>query len=93
MPISIQQYIFGLDVPMDDVPLMQIAQSFCDGLEELFGLCFLHPMLRFGEEIIIKGVGSSILLDEVYFGGAFDGVDEFGNDVVVEFGQDIYLPF
>lgn len=92
MPIPVQQYIFGLDVPMDDVPFMQIAQGLRDGLEELFGLCFLHSMLRFGEEVVVERVGSSVLLDEVYFGGAFDGVDEFGDDRVVQLGQDVDLP-
>lgn len=50
-------------------------------------------MLRFGEEIIIERVGSSVFLDEIDFGGAFDGVDEFGNDWMLKFGQDVYLSF
>lgn len=36
--VSVKQNVFGFDVPMDDVALVQVLNRFCDCLEELFGL-------------------------------------------------------
>lgn len=50
-------------------------------------------MLRFGEEVVVERVGAAVLLDEEDLGGALDDVDEFGDDGVVEFGEDVDFPF
>ncbi len=84
--VPVEQNVLSLDVSVDYVALMQIFECVCDSLEDLFGFSLLKSVLRFGQEVVIEGVGSPVLLDEVDFGCALDGVDEFGDNRVVEFG-------
>ncbi len=44
---TIDQNIFSLDVSVDDIPAVQILQSFCDHKDKLFGLILVHSVLRF----------------------------------------------
>jgi hypothetical protein len=72
---------------------MQIGQRFGNSAEELFGFNFRQFMVRFGQKIVVERVGSSILLNEIYFGSAFDCVDEFGYDRMIEFRKYVDFPF
>ena len=70
---------------MDYVPLVQIFEGFSYRFEDLLGLWLLESVLGFREQIIVQGVGAAVLLDQKDLAGAFDGVDKFGYDWVVEF--------
>jgi len=45
------------------------------------------------QQIVIQRVGSSILLYQEDLGCALDGVNKFGDDRMVELGEDVDLPF
>lgn len=91
MLVPIEQDVLGFDVPMHYVPFMQVFECLCDGSEELFGLLFLHAVLRTGKQIIVKRVSASVLLDQVNLAAALNDINELGNDWMVELRQDVYL--
>ena len=83
--VSVEQNILGLDIAVDYVPLVQIFEGFSYRFEYLLCLWLLESVLGFREQIIVQGVGAAVLLDQKDLAGAFDGVDKFGYDWVVEF--------
>ena len=60
---------------MHNILLMQVPQCFSNGLEEYLGLCLLHPMLWFGQQIIVKRIGAAVLLNQVDLICALNNVD------------------
>ena len=74
LPVPINQYVFGLDISMDDIKVVQVEQGLGNDENELFCLFFAEPVLRFGEEIIIKRVGAAILKDKIELGLRLDDV-------------------
>jgi hypothetical protein len=46
--IAIEKNVFSLDIPVDDVALVQVFDGLRNGAEELFGLLLLKAMLWFG---------------------------------------------
>ena len=93
LAMPIDEDVLRLDVSMNDVPIMQVFQSFGDGLEEPLGFCLLQSVLGLGEQVVVERISSAVLLDQVDFGRGFDSFDQFGDNWVIEKSQDIDLPF
>lgn len=91
LTVPVDEYIFCFDIPMDNISAMEIKQGLCDDINELLCLALLEPMFRFGEEVVVKGVGSPVLQHQVQLGLGLDDIDEFGDGVMVKFSQDIDL--
>jgi hypothetical protein len=45
----------------------------------------------FGQEVVIEGVGASVLEHQVYFALSFDHIEQFGDGGVRQFGKNVYL--
>ena len=52
--MSINEYIFGFDISMDDVSVVKVEESFCDDEQKLFGLMLRESMFLFGEKVVIE---------------------------------------
>lgn len=61
LAMTIDENIFSLDVTMNNVPTMQIEQSLGDDKNELFCFFLGKAMLGFGKEVVVEGVGTSVL--------------------------------
>lgn len=72
---------------------MQIFERLCDRLKKQFSLLFLHAVLRAGKQVVVKRVGTAILLNEINFAAALNDIDELGYDWVVELCKDVHLSF
>jgi hypothetical protein len=92
LPVAVDEDVLRLDVPVDDVQLVQVRQCLCDHQQKLLGLLLWQTVLWLGEQVVVEGVGAAILQDEVEFGLRLDDVDEFGDGGVAELGQDVDLP-
>ena len=78
---------------MDNVPFVKVGQCFSDGLEKLFGLCLFQHMAGFRQQIVVEGVGASVLHDDKDLTGSFDGLNQLSDYWVIKVCEDIYLPF
>lgn len=81
--IAVEQDVFSLDIAVDDIPLVEIADGFGDSLEELLGLGLLHAVLWLGKQVVVEGISPSVLLDQVDLRATLDDFDELGNHRVV----------
>lgn len=80
--MSIDENVLSFDISMDDISLMQIQKHLGNDQKKLFGLMFCQSVLWFRQEIVVEGVGSSVLQNEVELGLGFNYVGQFGYGVV-----------
>jgi hypothetical protein len=59
--MTIQENVFGFDISMDNILIMEVFYCLCDCFEELFGFGLLEAVFGFGEKIIIEGISTSVL--------------------------------
>lgn len=54
---------------------MEVLDCLGNDLEELPSFLLLQPVLLFRQQIVVKRVGASVLLNEVNLCACFDGFD------------------
>ena len=59
MPIN--KNVLSFDISMNDISFMQVQKHLRNNQKKLFGLLFRQSVLWFWQEIVVKGVGSSVL--------------------------------
>lgn len=91
--VPVQQDVLGLYVAVHEVEGVQVADGFGDGPEELLGLALRHAVLGLREQVVVERVGPSVLLDQVDLGRTLNDFEQPGDDRVVQFGEDVDLPF
>lgn len=91
--VPVQQNVFGLDVSVDDVQLVQVQKSLRNDQNELFGLGLLHSVLRLRKQVIVQGVGAPVLKNEVNLSLGLDRFNHFGDGGVIELSQQVDFPF
>ena len=83
--VAVEQDIFGLDIAVDDVALVQVLDGLSDGLEELLSLGLLHPVLRLRQQVVVQRVGPSVLLDQEDLSRTLNHLQQTGDHRVVQF--------
>jgi hypothetical protein len=73
MPID--QDVFGFDVSMNDIQLVQVQKCLRDDDQEMFSLMLRKAVLWLGQQVVVERVGSSVLQYQVEFALSFDDVD------------------
>ena len=91
--VPVEQNVFGLDVSVNDVEIVQVQKSLRNDQNELFGLGLVHSVLRLRKQVIVQGVGASILKNEVNLSLGLNGLDHFGDGGVIELSQQVDFPF
>lgn len=65
--MTVDENILGFDVPVDNVPIMQVFQGFSNDLKELFSLTLRQAMLLLRQEIVVERICTPIFLNQVNF--------------------------
>ena len=90
--VPVEQDVLGLDVPVHNISLVQVLDGLGDGPEELLGLLLDQPVLLFGEQVVVEGVGAPVLLDQVYVLVGLDHLQQSSYDGVLQLRDDVDLP-
>jgi hypothetical protein len=73
--VSIQQNVFSLDIPMHNIPSVQVPQSLRNRSEKLLHLNLRQTVLRFRQQIVVEGIGTAVLLNQKYLRTGLDHID------------------
>jgi hypothetical protein len=92
LPVSVYQNVLRFYIAVDDVQVVQVLQRLRDHQQKLLGLCLGQAVFGLGEQVVVEGVGSPVLEDEVELSLRLDDVDELGDGGVGELGEDVDLP-
>ena len=92
LPVAVDEDVFGLDVAVGDVEVVQVLEGLCDDQEELLGLGLGQAMLGLGEQVVVEGIGAAVLEDEVELCLRFDDVEQLGDGGVGQLSEDVDLP-
>lgn len=76
---------------MHDVSLVEVTDRLSDRFEELLCLGFLHLVLGFWKEVVVKRICTSVLLNQVDLGWGLNDLDQPSYDWMVEFSQNVDL--
>lgn len=90
--VSVEENVLSFDIPVNNVPFVQILKSLRDRLEHLLRLRLLQPMLRLRQQIIIQRISTPILLYQINLRRTFDNINQLSNNWMIQFGQDINFP-
>ena len=52
--VTVEQNVFGLDVAMDNIQVMQVAKSLGNSPDELFGFCLLKAVFWLRQQVVVK---------------------------------------
>lgn len=91
MPID--EYVFCLDVPMNDVSAMKVFKGLSNHKHELFSLILVHTMLWLRQKIIVKRIGSSVLQNQVDLCACLNGLHQLSDCGMMKLCQQVDFAF